>query len=160
MGCSISKLTWTKGRAGLSPRPRSSYYLSMNRQLERYSYNRPHSLAWFCHECASWTLTWAILCVNCANICDPCQYRIYWHSGAFDVIWLHATRSGWLTHAPTCIRWCALNREWNFGPAHCQHIQELDHKASKLWTQRFRISSEIVHGSMIGSHRWKKTVEK
>ena len=30
--------------------------------------------------------------VNCANICDPCQYRIYWHSGAFDVIRLHATK--------------------------------------------------------------------
>ena len=29
-GCSISKLTWTEGRAGLSPRSRPSYYRSMN----------------------------------------------------------------------------------------------------------------------------------
>ena len=40
-GCSISKLTWTEGRAGLSPRSRPSYYRSMNRQMARYSCDRP-----------------------------------------------------------------------------------------------------------------------
>jgi hypothetical protein len=35
------------------------------------------------------------------------------------------------------IRWCALNREWSFGPANCQHVWALNHNASKLWSQRF-----------------------
>ena len=35
------------------------------------------------------------------------------------------------------IRWCALNREWNFGPADYLHIWVLKHKASKLWIRQF-----------------------
>ena len=56
------------------------------------------------------------------------------------------------------IRWCALNREWNFGPAHYHHIRALKHKASSYelgnsWEQL----SVIDHRSTIRSHRWQKT---
>ena len=47
--------------------------------LSAYAPRVLHYSASFYRECASWTLT-------CANICDPCQYHIYWRSGAFDVI--------------------------------------------------------------------------
>ena len=37
------------------------------------------------------------------------------------------------------IRWCVLNREWNFGPTHCQYVRALDR--SSTWPASYELSN-------------------
>ena len=44
--------------------------------------------SWSGCELGKTGMAMAVLAVPCPT---ALQYRIYWHSGAFDVIWLHTT---------------------------------------------------------------------
>ena len=57
---------------------------------------------------------------------------------------------------------CVIESEVLAPPSYCQHVRVLSHKVSLASYEQviLGLSSVIVHGSMIRSHRWKKTVEK